>query len=117
ALSSKEINVGCNKRPGPVSSLSILLLLLAAGAQAAVNAVPANVSAFPGQTTQQITVDLTYPPSNGGTGVLKLSGVPSGTTTSPANVTYPSPAGSASSSTSFAFVVGTSTPPGTYTVL
>jgi len=94
----------------------LLVPLVAAAAHGAVTATPSSVSAFPGQTTQPITLNLTFGPSAGGIGVISTSGMPAGTTTVPAIITYNAPAGATSASTSFSFAVGAATIPGTYIV-
>ncbi len=99
--------------------ISFVLLAGAGNAQVTpqVVATPSTVSGFPSQTTVPIAVTLTFPPPNtAGTGTIVVSGLPAGSTTVPAAVTYPYTAGATTASTSFQIAIGATTTPGTYSV-
>jgi hypothetical protein len=95
--------------------MAVLLILCAAGAIASVGVSPGAVSIYPTQTSGTVNVTLIYPaPTFNGTGIVNVTGMPAGVTTSPSPITYSFTSGVNNSSTSFQFVAASGVTPGSY---
>src|ERR1700736_4910621 len=99
---------------------SLCAAILVCSAQAAVGAMtatPPMVTAFPGQTTAVITLDMTFGSATfAGSGTITASGMPAGTSTVPSTITWSWTIGATTARTTFQFAVGAGTLPGTYAV-